>query len=157
MTVPSWYEYEIFFKDTHRLKEQKKKCSAMQWFSLYHVCMIAPWGSRHSWRNNTRSTWSQCCIWYDWPSALTSYTGIIIWCQRQGFGLVPIVSNRSHSKSSDQEINIWAARFERWCATGVRSGSHSIHHLYHTTGPTHQEAWSDFPSICRRYPALLSI
>ena len=83
-------------------------------------------GSRHSWGSNTRSTRSQCCIWYDWPSALTSYTGIIIWYQRQGFGLVPF----------------WA---------------HSIHHLQHTTGPTHQEAWSDLPSICRRYPALFSI
>ena len=59
--------------------------------------------------------------------------------------------------SSDQEINIWAARVEIWCATGVRSGPHSIHHLHHTTWPTHQEAWSDFPSICRRYPALFSI
>ena len=103
------------------------------------------------------STRSQCCIWYDWPSALTSYTGIIIWYQRQGFGLVPVISNRSHSNSSDQEINIWTARVEIWCATGVRSGPHSIHHLHHTTGPTHQEAWSDFPSICRRYPALFSI
>ena len=64
----------------------------------------------------------KCCVWYDWPSALISYIGIIIWYQRQGFGLVPILSNRSHSKSSDQEINIWAARVEIWCATGVRSG-----------------------------------
>ena len=95
--------------------------------------------------------------WYDWPSVLTSYTGIIIWYQRQGFGLVPIVSNRSDPNSSDQEINIWAARVEIWCATGVCSGPHSIHHLHHTTGPTHQEEWSDFPSICRRYPALFSI
>ena len=56
-----------------------------------------------------------------------------------------------------QEINIWAPRVEIWCATGVCSGPHSIHHLHHTTGPTHQEAWSDFPPICRRYPALFSI
>ena len=40
---------------------------------------------------------------------------------------------------------------------GVPQGPHSIYHLHHTTGPTHQEAWSDFPSICRRYPALFSI
>ena len=63
-----------------------------------------------------------CCIWYDWPSALILYIGIIIWYQMQGFRLVPILSNRSHSKSSDQEINIWAARVKIWCATGVRSG-----------------------------------
>ena len=66
-------------------------------------------------------------------------------------------THRLHSNSSDQEINIWTARVEIWCATGVRSGPHSIHHLHHTTGPTHQEAWSDFPSICRRYLALFSI
>ena len=113
-------------------------------------------GSRHPWGSNTRSTRSHCCIWYDWPSALTSYTGIIIWYERQCLGLVLVVSNRSHSRSSDHEINIWAARVEIWCATGVRSGPHSIHHLHHTTGPTHQEAWSDFPSICTRYPALFS-
>ena len=131
--------------------------TAQHWDSSPTCSEWPPSGSRHSWGSNTRSTRSQCCIWYDWPSALTSYTGIIIWCQRQGFGLVPIVSNRSHSNSSDQEINIWAARVEIWCATGVRSGPHSIHHLHHTTGPTHPEAWSDFPSICRRYPALFSI
>ena len=125
--------------------------------ALLRVQKWPPLGSRHSWGSNTRSTRSQCCIWYDWLSALTSYTGIIIWYQRQGFGLVPVVSNRSHSNSSDQEINIWAARVEIWCATGVRSGPHSIQHLHHTTGPTHQGAWSDFPSICRRYPALFSI
>ena len=33
---------------------------------------------RHSQRSNSRSTGSQCCIWYDWPPPLTSYTGIII-------------------------------------------------------------------------------
>ena len=131
--------------------------TAQHWDSSPTSSEWPPSDSRHSWGSNTRSTRSQCCIWYAWPSALTSYTGIIIWCQRQGFGLVPIVSNRSHSNSSDQEINIWAARVEIWCATGFRSGPHSIHHLHHTTGPTHQEAWSDFPSICRRYPALFSI
>ena len=107
--------------------------TAQHWDSSPTCSEWPPLGSRHSWGSNTRSTRSQCCIWYDWPSALTSYTGIISWCQRQGFGLVPIVSNRSHSNSSDQEINIWAARVEIWCATGVRSGPHSIHHLHHTT------------------------
>ena len=131
--------------------------TAQHWDSSPTCSEWPPSGSRHSWGSNTCSTRSQCCIWYDWPSALTSYTGIIIWYQRQGFGLVPIVSNRSNSNSSDQEINIWATRVEIWCATGVCSGSHSIYHLHHTTGPTHQEAWSDFPSICRRYPALFSI
>ena len=131
--------------------------TAQHWDSSPTCSKWPPSGSWHSWGSNTRSTRSQCCIWYDWPSALTSYTGIIIWYQRQGFGLVPVVSNRSHSNSSDQEINIWATQVEIWCATMVRSGPHSIHHLHHTAGPTHQEAWSDFPSICRRYPALFSI
>ena len=131
--------------------------TAQHWDSSPMCSKWPPSGSRHSWGSNTHSTGSQCCIWYDWPSALTSYTGIIIWYQRQGFGLVPVVSNWSHSNSSDQEINIWAAQVEIWCATGVHFGPHSIHHLHHTTGPTYQEAWSDFPSICRRYPALFSI
>ena len=74
--------------------------TAQHWDSSPTCSKWPPSGSRHSWGSNTRSTQSQCCIWYDWPSALTSYTGIIIWYQRQGFGLVPVVSNQSHSNSS---------------------------------------------------------
>ena len=116
-----------------------------------------PTGRRHSWRGNTGSPWSQCCIWYNWPPLLTSHTGIVIWHPRKCFGLVPILFNWPHSNSSYQEMYIWAPWAEVWCATGIRSGSHTIHHLHHTTGKTHQEAWSDFSSLCRWYAALSSI
>ena len=92
--------------------------TAQHWDSSPTCSEWPPPGSRHSLGSNTRSTSSQCCIWFDWPSVLTSYTGIIIWYQRQGFILVPILSNRLHSTSSDQEINIWVARVKIWCATG---------------------------------------
>ena len=102
-----------------------------------------PTGRRHSWRGNTGSPWSQCCIWYNWPPLLTSHIGIVIWHPRKCFGLVPILFNWPHSNSSYQEMYIWAPWAEVRCATGIRSGSHTIHHLHHTTGKTHQEAWSD--------------
>ena len=105
----------------------------------------------------TGSPWSQCCIWCNSPPLFTSHTGIVIWHPRKCFGLVPILFNWPHSNSSYQEMYIWAPWAEVWCATGIRSGSHTIHHLHHTTGKTHQEAWSDFPSLRRRYAALFSI
>ena len=45
--------------------------TAQHWDGPLSCSEWPPSGSRHSWRSNSRSTGSQCCIWHDWPPPLT--------------------------------------------------------------------------------------